>query len=412
MKLSVLFIVLFFTVLLFSTCEKSEDLIEAPVFIQLNEKSKNLVGSANTFGIELFRKLNSSNKTSGENAMISPLSISMALAMTYNGSDGETKKAIENVLNLKGLTVDEININNKQVSDALQNIDSQVEFSIANSIWYRNSFSVLQDFISVNQEFYNTEVNSLNFDDPLAKNTINSWVANHTNNKIEKIIDEILPEDVMYLLNAIYFKGIWKYEFDATKNIDRGFTLSNRTFTQVEMMVQTASLKYLSNEDVRMVELPYGQGNWAMELVMPATDKNIDQLISELTDEGWATWINSLSEPTEITIALPPFKFEFEQELNDVLSSMGMAIAFNPNSADFSKINNDYQLYISKIKHKTFIEVDEKGTEAAAVTSVEVGTTSIGNPKNIVFDKPFLFAIREVSTGIILFIGKVENPVR
>jgi serine protease inhibitor len=404
-------LMLFLLFLIFS-CKRDENLSIEPVYIQLNLKSKALLGSSNEFGINLFRTLNSSAKTSTENIMVSPLSISLALSMTYNGANGDTKTAMENTLKLNNLTIDEININFKQVSEALLNVDNSVELSIANSIWYRNTFSVLPDFITVNRDFYNAQINPLNFDDPNSINAINNWVSNNTNHKIVKIIDEISPQNVMFLINAIYFKGIWKYEFDATKNINQLFTLSTGTTKQVEMMVQKSNLKYLNTSNLQMVELPYGQGNWVMDLVLPASDKSIDQIINELTISDWNLLLNSFIGPTEVTINLPPFKFEFESELNDVLKSMGMGIAFDVNSADFSKINKDYQLYISKVKHKTYIEVNERGTEAAAATSVGISNTSIGDQRVVIFDRPFMFVIREVSTGVILFAGKVENPVK
>ncbi len=412
MKRTIFYTLIFLSMFMLLTCKKSDNLIKEPVYIQLNEKSKALLTSSNTFGIDLFRTLISPTKATGENAMISPFSISLALAMTYNGANGDTKTAMENTLGLNNLTVDEININFKQVSDALLHVDNQVEFSIANSIWYRNSFSVFQDFIDVNQDFYSAEVNALNFDNPNSINIINDWVANNTNNKIDKIVDEITPENVMFLINAIYFKGIWKFEFDVTKNITHNFTLFDGSTKQVEMMAQTADLKYLYSDNIQMVELPYGQGNWAMDFVLPSSGKNIDQVINELTNSCWDSWVNYLSDPIKVTVEIPPFKFGYESELNDVLTAMGMGIAFNANTSDFSKINNDYQLYISKVKHKTYVEVNEKGTEAAAVTSVGMETTSAGDERIVVFDKPFLFVIREISTGVILFIGKVENPVR
>ncbi len=412
MKKITVYSILFLSMFFILTCEKNDSLMKEPVFIQLNEKSKSLLTSTNSFGIDLFRTLISPAKTIGENAMVSPLSISLALAMTYNGANGDTKTAIQNTLRLNDLTVDEININFKQVSEALLSVDNQVDFSIANSIWYRNTFSVFQDFIDVNHDFYNAEVNALDFDNPNSINLINSWVANHTNNKIDKIVETIPAETVMFLINAIYFQGIWKYEFDASKNITHTFTLSDGSSISKEMMVQTTNLKYLSANNFQMVEMPYGAGNWAMDLLLPAPSKNVDQIINGLTNSSWDSLVHALSDPIEVTVSIPPFKFEYESDLNNVLTNMGMGIAFNENTADFSKINNDYQLYISKVKHKTFIEVDERGTEAAAVTSVEVGTTSSGIERNIVFSKPFLFVIREISTGVILFIGKVENPTR
>jgi serpin B len=402
-----------FMLMLVLTCQKFESLIKEPVYIQLSEKSKNLVASSNNFGFELFQKLVANSETPTENIMISPLSISLALSMTFNGASGLTRTDIQNTLGFGGLTDDEININNKQIVNALLNLDNNVDFSIANSIWYRNTFSVLPDFISVNRDFYNAEVNSLNFEDPDAKDIINNWVADNTNNKIKEVVNQVDADVIMYLINAIYFNGIWKYEFIPSKNFYRNFTFSDGDSKQAEMMVQSTNLKYLNSGGMQIVELPYGQGNWTMDLVLPEEGKNIDQMISEMSGSIWDSLMMNLSNPVNVTISLPPFKFEYESDMNNVLMNMGMEVAFSED-ADFSMISKDAKLYISKVKHKTFIELNEQGTEAAAVTSVEISETSSGNGNEriVIFDRPFLFVIREISTGVILFIGKVENPNR
>jgi serpin B len=399
-------IILFLSV--FPSCKKDQTILKFKE-IELNAVGKQLVKSDNSFGFELM-KIVAKNQT--KNIMVSPLSISLALSMTYNGADTETKAAMENALQLEGLTVDEINTNNKYLSEALINVDSKLEFSIANSIWYRNEFSVLPDFINTNKDFYNAEVSALDFSRPASKGIINKWVADNTNNKITKIVENISSDVVMYLINAIYFKGIWKYQFDKSKNITKPFYYTDGSKNNVEMMQQEADLKTLWNEDFYLVELPYGQGNFVMDLFLPGDDKNISDIIEELKPENWEAWTNSLTKAHRTTIILPPFKFEYEKSLNEILISMGMGIAFDSNNADFSKINANNQLFISEVKHKTFIELNEEGTEAAAATSVSVGVTSIGPGGEIIFDKPFMFAIREISTGAILFIGVVENPVR
>jgi len=399
-------IILFLSV--FPSCKKDPTILKFKE-IELNTVGKQLVKSDNSFGFELM-KIVTENQT--ENTMVSPLSVSLALSMVYNGADTETKTAMENTLRLNGLTTDEINTNNKYLSEALINVDSKLEFSIANSIWYRNEFSVLPDFINTNKDFYNAEVSALDFSQPASMNTINRWVADNTNNKITKIVENIPSDVVMYLINAIYFKGIWKYQFDKSKNITKPFYFTDGSKDDVEMMLQEADLKTLWNESFYLVELPYGQGNFVMDLFLPSDDKNVSDIIEELNPENWEVWTNSLTEAHKTTIILPPFKFEYEKSLNEILISMGMGIAFDSNNADFSKINTNNQLFISEVKHKTFIELNEEGTEAAAVTSVSVGVTSVGPGGEIIFDKPFLFAIREVSTGVILFLGIVESPVR
>jgi serine protease inhibitor len=410
MKAKLFFISLTFIILMVFSCEKQKDLPIEPAILQLSEKGQILVNSASDFGIELFKKTIES-ETEKDNLMISPFSVSMALAMTYNGADGDTKTAMENTLRLNGLSTDEININFKQITQALLELDPKVELSIANSIWYRNNFSVLQDFIDVNRNFYNAEISPLDFNSPTAMQTINNWASENTNNKIPQIIQNIDPQTMMFLINAIYFKGPWKSKFDKTRNFNYPFYLANGNTKQVEMMNQNADLLANRNELMTMVEMPYGRGNWAMDLILPNPGKSISDVTNALSGETWNSWVSSLSMSTDLSLSFPPFKFEYDKKLNQVLSDMGMTIAMNPDNADFSKINTSLSLYISLIQHSTFIEVNEEGTEAAAATHVSVAGVS-ANVTAVIFDKPFIFVIREISSGTILFIGKLGNPVR
>ncbi|MBA7584325.1 hypothetical protein ES708_26278 [subsurface metagenome] len=347
-----------------------------------------------------------------KNVMISPLSISLALAMTYNGADGDTKEAMEKTLELSGFTIDEINENYKILIDALSSVDPKVLMSIANSIWHEQNFGVEQDFINVNQNYFYAEVSPLDFNDPDAVTTINNWVADKTNDKITEIIDNIPAEAVMYLINAIYFKGIWKYEFDESDTKEKPFYLSDGTTKDVPMMIQEASFNYLSNDILQAVEMPYGAGNYSMIILLPQYNKTPDDIIDQLSNENWNMWLSEFYEAEKVQIHLPKFKFEYKNLLNDELINMDMGIAFDPDYADFSKINPDWQLYISRVIHKSFIEVNEEGTEAAAVTAVEISFTSIGEETFIPFyvNQPFIFAIKEKYTNAIIFMGKVMEP--
>ncbi len=398
----------------FTSCDKKsteEPEKKEPVNININRTTKSLVASSSNFGIDLVNKV-AEIETAKDNFMISPLSVTIALAMTYNGADGETKKAMEKTLKFKGIDIKEVNANLKDLINKLLNVDKKIDISIANSIWYRNNFNVLPEFINTNKEFYHAEVETLDFSSTAAKDIINKWVADNTKNKIESIIDEISPDAVMYLINAIYFKGMWKYRFDPKNNYKADFHCQDGSVKKVEMMKCKADFKRFTDKDVTVLEMPYGQGNWVIDLLMPNDNQSIDELMKNLTADQWNLWINSLSKSTETDVHLPPFKFEYKIELKKCLSVLGMGIAFS-DLADFSKINGEGGISISKVKHKTFIELNEKGTEAAAVTSVEMVFTSVGPNANILrFDKPFMFVIREVSTNTIAFIGKVGQPER
>jgi len=410
MKVIKLIIPAIVILLLGYSCEKTKDEEPGPTEINLTEKGKILVEADNLFGINLFKEVLEAAEPE-ENVMISPLSVSLALAMTYNGADGDTKEAMEKTLELYGLTVDEINENYKMLIDALASVDPKVLMSIANSIWYEQTFNVEQDFIDVNQDYFYAEVSSLDFTNPDAVTTINNWVADKTNDKITKILDAIPADAVMYLINAIYFKGIWKYEFDESDTEEKPFYLSDGTTKNVPMMVQEGSFNYSSNDIMQAVEMPYGAGNYSMIILLPQYNKTPDDIIDLLSNENWNSWLSEFYEAEKVQIHLPKFKFEYKNQLNDELINMDMGIAFS-STADFSKINSGGGLYISRVIHKTFIEVNEEGTEAAAVTMVEMGTTSTGEETVIHFyvNQPFIFAIKEKYTNTIIFMGKVMEP--
>lgn len=414
MKIDKIIFIGLFLFFITSSCEKKnmESVQELnPEKIPLTEKGKQIISADNKFGFDLLKNI-TQKEESRNNIMISPTSVALALAMAYNGADGATKTAMEETLNKQGLSIDDINESYKYLIQALKTVDEKVTMSIANSIWYRDDFEVEQDFISTNQNYYDAEVAALNFDDSDAKNIINNWVAEKTNNKISEIVNSISPQTVMFLINAVYFKGIWHYEFNESETEELPFTLADGTVKQVETMSMKADLNYYNNNLFKAVELPYGQGNYTMMLFVPNNENTVNDIISELSPENWSNWISGFSQTNSVNVFLPKFTFEFERTLNDILTAMGMTIAFSPDEADFSKINPNYQLYISEVKHKTFIEVNEEGTEAAAVTSIEVGYTCDDGDNNITvnFNRPFLFAIREVTTDAVVFIGKVENP--
>lgn len=376
---------------------------------QLTMAERNVTQSDNNFGFKLLKEIVTEEEN--ENIFISPLSVSMALGMTYNGANGSTQKAMQETLGLSGLTLQEVNESYKSLIELLTELDPEVKFQIANSIWYRKMFPVEDEFINLNKTYFDAEVTGLDFSKPDALNTINGWVNDKTNGKIEKIVDKINPLTMMFLINAIYFKGTWTYEFDPALTSDAVFTLPDGSQKPCRMMSQENEFQYFENEDFQAIDLPYGDGDFRMTVFLPRPNKDVDSLITELNQENWNKWINSLSK-RKLTLQLPKFTLRYKIELNDVLKALGMEIAFSPQQADFTEMYKEEEvlenLYISKVKHKTFVKVDEEGTEAAAVTSVEMELTSVGTFMRI--DRPFMFAIREHNSGTILFIGKIIEP--
>lgn len=296
--------------------------------------------------------------------------------------------------------------------NALQSLDEKVVFEIANAIFYADGFTVKPDFLNINKTVYDAEVEKLNFNSSAAVDKINDWVANKTNDKITKIIENLSPNDRMVLLNAIYFNGIWKNKFDEKSTHLLNFNKTNGSNIDVPMMQKEEKLDYSTNSLFSAVKMPYGNGQYNMIVMLPKTGKTSQHVIDALSANNWNDWMTKFETKDPVVVTIPRFKFAFETELKNVLKGIGMVKAFQPNIADFSKIS-DEDLYISSAIHKSFIDVNENGTEAAAVTSITFTTTSAGNepPKTIFYvDKPFVFAITEKDTDAILFIGEVQHP--
>lgn len=378
---------------------------------ELTATEKQLVEADRTFSYDIFRR--TVNQESADNIFISPLSVSMALGMTLNGASGETKSAMQQTLNLQGMDLQEINESYSTLIKLLQSADPKVKMELANSVWARQGFEVDEEFIERCKEFFEARIESLDFSDPSAPEQINQWVRENTGGLIDTIIDDgIPPEMVLFLINAIYFDADWQYQFDPDETENREFTTEEGAI-EAEMMSQKHELAGYVSDEVQLLDLPYGDSLFTMTLMMPADEETaVDDFIEEeLTAENVDHWISEMSVETT-QIAIPKFKMGYNITMNGLLKEMGMDIAFDKEQADFANINKDKQLFISQVKHKSFIEVDEEGTEAAAVTSVGLGVTSAGPQiRTIEFDRPFVFMIRERTSNTILFMGKVGDPL-
>jgi serine protease inhibitor len=325
------------------------------VQVSLTAKEKSLVSSNNAFGFDMFRTINKSENPD-KNVFISPLSISLALAMTYNGANGDTKTEMQNTLRFPDLSADEINGYFLKLTNTLLDLDPTVKLGIANSIWYRDDFSVLPDFISINQSFYNAEVKALDFNDDASVSKINGWVAEKTNDKIKKVIDDISSDMVMFLINAIYFKGEWKYDFNKDHTTQGTFNLQGSGQSTIPFMHQEGTFDYYSNDSLQLLEMPYGQGNFSMVVLLPKEGYSVSGLGEGLSPEIWNGWLADTAK-ANVAVALPKFKFEYERTLNEDLMALGMVKAFGP--ADFSNINPTADLYISFVKHNSLVELNE-----------------------------------------------------
>ncbi len=377
--------------------------------LTVSDKSAKIIAADNQFGIDLFSKVIASAE-GPKNTMISPMSVSLALAMVYNGADGDTKVQMEQMLRKSGLTPDEINQSYKELVDALVSHDPKVELSISNAIFYLNDFAVKNSFIETNQQYYDAEVDGLDFTNTNATLTrVNDWVNTKTKGKIDKIINQVDPLDVMYLLNAIYFNGEWTYRFDKEKTLNQPFTCEDQTEVQTPMMNIENEFAYYQNDDFELLEMPYGDKKYSMLILLPVDGKSTNDLIGLLTADNIGEWLKKVSLQKK-EVYLPRFKFRFENSLVDELEALGMTDAFDAMKANLTGISEEADLLITEVMHKSYIKVDERGTEAAAVTGITVGVTSVGPDNSFRADHPFLFLIREKDTNAILFIGKVADP--
>ncbi len=367
-----------------------------------------LIEADNKFAFKLFRAINA--QEGDKNIFISPLSVGMALGMTYNGAAGTTQEAMQQTLELQGMTLEEVNQSYRDLIDLLTDLDSRVEFMIANSIWYRPEFAFEQAFLDINREFFDAEVVGLDFDGPAAGKQVNQWVADNTKGKIDKIVEDgPLSDLIMLLINAIYFKADWASQFDKSLTEDGPFRLEDGSQTTADMMwhKEPVSVWLSRGEGVTIVDLPYGGQAFSMTIAVPDSPQGVDALLGGLTQEQWDSWIADL-DSTGLVVSLPKFKLEYELKLNDVLKGLGMTVAFAPGEADFARMYAPGGIWIDWVLHKTFVDVNEEGTEAAAVTAVAM-TISAG-PPSLIIDRPFVFVIREKFSGTILFMGKLMDP--
>lgn len=369
-----------------------------------------LLTANNRFAFRLYEQM--LNKDEGKNVFISPLSVSTALSMTYNGAAEETKDAMAHALDVQGLSLEEVNRSNAALKSVIEHADPDVELSIANSLWGREGVPFKPDFLEQNEQFYDARVTELDFDDPQASVTINEWVRDQTKGKIEKIInDKIDPETILFLVNAICFKGNWSDPFDKANTTDEDFHLSDGTAKTVPMMSQSGEYAYYKGEGFETVQLPYGNGWLSMNIFLPDESSSLEQFHRQLNAQNWQKWMASFDTMTG-NIQLPRFKLEYEKKLNDALKALGMEVAFDERRANFERmVDIPSGAHIQEVKHKSFIEVNEEGTEASASTSVQMNTESAPVESfNLRIDRPFFFTIQEKETGTLLFMGSVVEP--
>lgn len=372
---------------------------------QLSAAEEQVVQASNHFAFGLLRE--ASARDTSSNVFLSPLSATMALGMAMNGARGGTFDEMRATLGFEGLSQDEINASYRDLTELILGLDDRVDMRIANALWARQEFPLHPGFVATTRDFFGAEARELDFAAPASLGIVNDWVSRSTNGRIPTILDRLDQDVVLYLMNAIYFKGTWTHPFDRRRTRATPFYRADGTQQSVQMMsLPEAKVLHFRDSGVQVVDLPYSREAFSMTLVLPGHDRSLDDVLATLDDATWRDWMGRLQETT-LMVQLPRFRLEYEQILNETLRGLGMVTPLDPQAADFSGMS-PVHLYIHDVRQKTFLEVNEEGTEAAAATSVGVAPTSA--PPSFRADRPFLAVIRERLSGTILFIGIIGAP--
>jgi serine protease inhibitor len=397
-----------FLVVLFAGCDVSgtDDAIDRKLPRELSVQEQILAQASNDFSIQMLHML--LEKEGSHSFFVSPFSISTAFGMALNGTDSDTYEQMRDFFGYDGMTNEEINHAYHELIELLITLDPKVVMNIANSVWIREGYPVLQPFLDNNRNYFNAEIQELDFGRPDAPDIINAWINEKTRGLIEKMIEKIGPDVIMYLINAIYFKGDWTIQFDPKETRDELFYLPGGGTKNVPMMRARQSFRYYQSDDWTALDMWYGREGFSFTALIPSGNRTLDEMATQFSMQQFESITNNLSQDT-INVFVPKFELEYEIEnFPEDLKKMGLTLPFDEILADFSRINNEDQLFISNVLHRAVIKLDEEGSEAAAVTVIEISRTSAGGEKSYItirLDRPFLFFIRENNTNTILFMG-------
>lgn len=406
---------LFISLFLFFACDKedggSKIVTKQREEIVLTRTEGEIVESNNLFAFNLYREIHTQN-VSHANMFISPLSASIAFAMLNNGASGSTQEEIQEILGFSDYEAKDINVLFQKMLEAAIDIDPQVTIETANAVWIQSDFPVLDSFAGTNKEHFDAEVKNVDFRDVSALRMINNWTSDKTHGKIPYFLDEVSSDMQFLLMNALYFLGEWHNPFNTKDTKSEPFTNANKTKVNVPMMNNRFKTYYSENELYSMVNLPYGNGAFQMMVILPHENIDLSTVITALDADNFMETARQ-GYSREVILKFPRFKSEYEIDLIEVLKAMGLHDPFDPLKADLSSLASlsDVPLYVTMVKQKATIEINEKGTEAAAVSGVGGKPTSAApaTPVNFYVDRPFLYLIRELSTGTIFFMGEVNN---
>lgn len=400
--------------MLLTSCGQSDKkAISASERVRLSEQTDpRVVQATNAFGLELTGKI--LQEKPGQNIVVSPISIVQALSMTMNGAAGPTRDQMAKTMHLEGLSTEVLNDGQRKLRELLLQPGPGVKLFMANSLWLQQGWPFRKPYLDRVMAAYGAELNERKLADPSVLKEINKWVAKQTNSLIPTILDEPVSEMTkLMLLNALYFNGTWTNPFDPEDTKDGDFTESDGKVKRIPFMHQEGGFEYDETDTYQAVRLPYGGGQMGMLIVLPRLNADRTALAAKLlADPGF--WTKRFTQ-SHGKLALPKFRMESGLELADILSAMGMNLPFDPNKADFNEMadtSGGKQLFINRVLHKTLVDVSERGTEAAAVTMIGMDSGSAAPTGNfeMTVDRPFLFAIQDLQSGILLFVGSVETP--
>jgi serpin B len=375
--------------------------------MQLTVPQQALVTTNNDFSFSLFRTASQKGKT-GKSRILSPLSVTYLLGMINDAATGETQQEITNTLGVSGSTAQEINALCQSLMTQAPELDQQVTLRTANAIYVNKNFTLKRQYAEDMATYYAANAQSLDFSTDNAVKEINNWASKKTQGMIPQIVDELKPEAVSYLLNAVYFQAKWTRQFDAQETRRESFTTSTGSTVKVEMMHNKAEAMYAYNDIYTTLWLPYGSGSvWNMMVLLPREGKTVNDVVASLSATSWMDNINQ-ARITELDIRIPKFTTDDLTPLNDILQAMGIQLAFDRNQAQIPNMCEDMNLYISQMMQKARIEVNEEGTKAAAVTMAETGVNSLPpviQKGEFHADRPFVYLITENNSNAIFFIG-------
>ena len=407
-----LHLALLLTLSALSACDTMRSEAQAdPTPLDLSPLAAELIGQNTDFGLGLFAETAAQQS---DNVMLSPLSASIMLTMLLNGTDGDTYAQIHEMLGYaEDQDLDAVNEAYRSLRTQLLAADPAVDLALANAVFTDSRFTAgvpfKAPFLSRMTKAFDALVQNLDFAAPSTLEAVNGWASDHTNGRVPKVLDEIDPDLVMLLMNAVYFNGEWSTRFDPARTADADFKLADGTTVQVPTMTGEVRGLAVTGEGYQAAEIPYGRGNFSMVVVVP--DAPLAAFAGELRDGVWADVTRQLAEAGdwgEVLVRLPRFEFSSDELLNDPLQALGMTDAFTAGRADLTRMHDDPRLEVSFVKQNTFVAVDERGTEAAAVTTGGIRAVSLG--PHLFTDRPFVFAIRERTSGALLFLGQVADP--